>query len=187
LARSKMSVNIRTPREEEEQTQAEARRSRIQRIYDQADTEGRTVPFAILPDQYDVIVQAIAVGNFYSTACKLAGVSVKTFYDWLAKGGDPESTDQKKDYDPREPYKSFAEDVRQAEAYGEAELVADMKEFGRGDWKSRAYILARKYPERWAEKTQTATIGPGASVQIFLPENNRDRDTIIEAEGVVNE
>jgi hypothetical protein len=131
-------------------------------------------PYGISAEQRIVLIDAIRAGNFFSTACELADVSYGTFMDWMQRGGDEKSESKYVEEHPVEPYKSFARDVRRAEAEGEAALIADIRAAGKVDWKANAWIASRRHNDRWAEQKGPIQIGTSGNVSIMLPSNNRD-------------
>ena len=121
--------------------------------------------YAITQEKQDALVAKITAGAFNNEACRVAGVSINTFNDWLERG--------ERD-DAQEPYKSFATAIRLAEALAiEAARDALWGHFQK-DWKAAAHYLARKQPQTWGDKAnlQVATTG---NVSIYLPDNNRDK------------
>lgn len=131
-------------------------------------------PYGISAEQRILLIDAIRAGNFFSTACQIAGVSTSTFNDWMQRGGDAASESKYVEDDPVEPYKSFARDVRLAEAEGEQNLLADIRAAGKVDWKANAWILARRHKDAWGEQKGPIQIGTSGNVSIMLPSNSRD-------------
>lgn len=87
------------------------------------------------------ICDALAQGNAQSTAARAAGVGVSTMRAWLARGVTGE-----------EPYASFRETAKRAEAVGETELVATIREGATKTWQCAAWLLERRFPARWARR-----------------------------------
>lgn len=96
---------------------------------------------------HDKIVAAMRRGNFFDTACALAGISESTGYKWIAWGEGREYTDHK----PADitPYREFAEAVKEAEAAAEDEAVSHIKEAAPKDWKAASEFLRRRKPAKW--------------------------------------
>jgi hypothetical protein len=131
-------------------------------------------PYGISAEQRITLIDAIRAGNFFTTACKLADVNEKTFMDWMIRGGDEKSESKFVEENPVEPYKSFARDVRRAEAEGEAALIAEIRAAGKIDWKANAWIASRRHKEKWEEQKGPIQIGTSGNVSIMLPSNSRD-------------
>lgn len=112
-------------------------------------------PTSLTPEVQAKILEAIRAGNYKATACALAGVHRDSLLYWEQRAEQNE-----------EPYASFIEAFRQAEAEAESTLLAEIKnaqpaipgEGGRGAdvWTSRAWIMERRWPKRWASRVRTA-------------------------------
>lgn len=135
----------------------------------------------LTPEVQEQIVGYVLEGNYFSTACELAGIPAKTGKDWLVRGrgDDPDRADS-------EPFASFAVAVTQAQAQAERDAIARIKEAAQGrrvirsktvrkvyrdpegnenaestteivettnyDWRADAWILEHRHPERWGNQ-----------------------------------
>ena len=90
------------------------------------------------------ITEYIKAGNYAVTACRLAGVSERTYYHWLALGKQQESSI----------YAEFYETIEQAEAEREARLVEKLAKSN--DLKATMWMLERTAPERWGMRRSRA-------------------------------
>ena len=88
-------------------------------------------------DKIIEVTEYIKAGNYAVTACKLAGISERTYYNWLALGKQQESSI----------YAEFYETIEQAEAEREARLVEKLAKSN--DLKVTMWMLERTAPERW--------------------------------------
>jgi transposase-like protein len=89
-----------------------------------------------------IICAAIAEGNYFAVACRLAGIAPETGYAWLRRG---EYRHKSRGCTPA--FAAFAEAVRQAEAACESAKVREAYQ------KSSAMeFLARRFPDRWGRK-----------------------------------
>lgn len=97
----------------------------------------------ITPTLIGVIQNGISKGNYPEIAARAAGVSRSTYYLWLQKG--------KADRDAgRETlYATFSDAIKEAEATAEG-LLLDVVGDGEKGWQSSAWILERRWRERWA-------------------------------------
>lgn len=88
------------------------------------------------------------------TACELAGVSRPTYHAWMAAGEEG-----------AQPYADFLAAVRRARAEGEQQRLKQVREGVNGsgipDWRANAWILERRYPDKY-----------GASVTVRKAEEN---------------
>lgn len=87
-----------------------------------------------------------------ATACELAGISEATYYGWMSAGEEGV-----------EPYSDFFETVTQARARGEQGMVdvlhlaalqktdAEGNATGAVDWKAAAWLLERRFPDRYGQ------------------------------------
>lgn len=92
-------------------------------------------------------------GNYVATACAAVGIHRDTYYEWLRQGQEPGASPE---------LRSFAEDVMQASASSEAELVSLIRTSAADDWRAAAFLIERRHPKRWNEKTEqkvTASVG----------------------------
>lgn len=103
-----------------------------------------------LPDPEGMLrlEQAIRAGATGEVAAQTIGVVRSTYYVWLEKGRDaPEGT----------PYREFHDRVQRARAESEVGLVARIAQAaGNGSWGAAAWLLERRFPERWGKATAEA-------------------------------
>lgn len=139
---------------------------------DVSPTTGR--PFGISAEQRIVLCEALKAGNYRTTACQIAGISYATFNNWMKRGGDDEDGER---IEFEEPYRGFVDDVRSAEAQGEAELLETIRLAARQDWKAASWILSKKKKDHWSDADKnTVQVGASGGVTIVLPSNNRELD-----------
>lgn len=98
------------------------------------------------PEVVEILLTAIRAGNYFTTACQYAGIHVGTLYRWLEWGEE----------DGREGYKEFAEELRQAEAEAEVDLVHMVSVHAKTDWRAGMELLSRRFPERWSSKQEVS-------------------------------
>lgn len=94
----------------------------------------------LTPELAERIANLISTGNFTVVVCGLVGISESTFYRWMARGEKA----------TRGVYREFWEQVKKAEAAREAKWVKDID--GDPSWQSKAWLLERRYPERWGRR-----------------------------------
>jgi hypothetical protein len=98
------------------------------------------------------IVDAIRRGAHRAQAAEAAGIARSTLQGWLSRG----ELD-----DARGRYREFAEAVRTAEAQAELEALKSIERAAaEGDWRAKAWILERRFPERWGRQTRHQVSGP---------------------------
>lgn len=90
-------------------------------------------------DLQDRVCLLIAAGNTNRISARAAGLGVRTFYDWMN--------------DDRAPYVGFQAAVASARGQSEAILVSRVaRAASAGSWRAAAWLLERRFPERWAKK-----------------------------------
>lgn len=118
------------------------------------------------PDQVQQLLAAIADGNYRETACKIAGISKGTLYNWIkrAEAGEHAATE-------------FVNALEKAEARAEHEMVDCVRKAAKAGpqfWAAGMTFLERKAPDRWG-KRQDDSSAPKVVVQIGI----RDSDITV--------
>ncbi len=91
------------------------------------------------------VVDGITAGLPYDTACALAGIHYTTFLNWMKRGEEDKTGE----------FFKFFEEVKKAEAIAESVHIKNIKDAGRnGVWQADAWMLERRYPEKWGKKEQ---------------------------------
>ena len=109
-------------------------------------------PSKLTPETHQKIVGLLRAGNYLETAAAASGITTKSLRRWLRRGADGE-----------EPFATFAADVEQAIAEGEALDVVKMSQLARGskehapDMRALAWRLERRHRERWGAKLTIIT------------------------------
>lgn len=101
------------------------------------------------------ILELVGKGHYLETACAVAGVVPLTVRNWLRRGerGEP----------------GFAEF---AQKFGEAELQVQDKyldridDVGKDDWRSSAWVLEKRFPKTWGNKSVEVSGKDGGPIQI---------------------
>lgn len=113
-------------------------------------------PTKLNDERRDIIVKALAAGNYLEPSCYLAGIAPKTAYEWIKRG---RAEDERLAKNPRArmrksevPFVDFREAVCEAQARAETEDVERVADAGKIDWKAAAWRLERKHPDRWGRR-----------------------------------
>lgn len=102
-------------------------------------------PLAITDAVKEKILEAIRGGNFREVAARYAGVTPKTLRAYLARKNDEEAM-------------AFRAVLLEAEAKVEIDIVGAIQTMARTeDIKAGTWYLARKFPDRWADKSKEIT------------------------------
>jgi hypothetical protein len=102
-------------------------------------------PSLLTPEVRSRFVESIKAGAHYDVACEYAGISYKTFRDWMQRGLGTHSSRKSS----RE-YVEFAEEVTRAEAHGEIAAIVAIRAACKEDWRAAAWMLERRHSQRWA-------------------------------------
>lgn len=114
---------------------------------------------------------ALGSGAHPSTAAAYAGISPSTLSRWIDEGLQLRELWEKVQVDPdddREPSVSemeliwIAREVEKAEASAEFHLVDRIHEDSLEDWKAAAWLLERRWKERWARRAEVTGAEGGA-------------------------
>lgn len=116
----------------------------------------------------------IAAGNYFETAAALCGISQVQAREWAKQG----VRDREKGV--KSAAARFSEALDEAHAKGEARLVIAIGKSAERDWRAAAFMLERKYPNRWGEvKQEKATVTqvnvtPEAAASMFDGRSEED-------------
>ncbi len=112
-------------------------------------------PTSLTPEVQAIIIEALRRGNYRDTAAKLAGVTRQTLWNWEQRGEAGEA-----------PFAAFFDALQKAESDAEDMLLQEIRsaqssipgEGGRGAdvWQSRAWVMERRWPKRWAQRVRQA-------------------------------
>jgi hypothetical protein len=108
----------------------------------------------LTPEVHEKVREALAAGAYQRDAATFAGVSVRTFYAWLARGreaaealerGEPvESVDRD--------LAAFLHMVEGSRVRVAVDLLTVVQDAARRDWRAAAWFLERSYPEQWGKR-----------------------------------
>jgi hypothetical protein len=94
----------------------------------------------------NAIVEVVETGVTWNVAAQSVGISPTTLHGWRARGED--DLDNKK----ATVYASLVERLTRATAQSERALVDVIRAQGIVDWRAAAFILACRFPARWAKR-----------------------------------
>lgn len=133
-------------------------------------------PTKLTEDTVNKIVAFVRAGNYPETAARACGIHPATFYRWKERGEE----------EPRGPYRSFFEQLSEAEAFAETMAIAEVRE-GRRGWQGRAWWLERKYFGRWGRRLAIVSQPDRepARLELVITEVQSPAPTVINTEGTV--
>lgn len=86
------------------------------------------------------ILAMVRTGNDLAVAAQAAGISRSTLHRWRARGA----------HEGQGRFFEFEQALVRAEAEGEARLVTLIARAGEQQWQANAWILTRRFRERWS-------------------------------------
>lgn len=94
----------------------------------------------------DRIALLIRAGVTVEIAAQAAGIAESTFYEWMERGRDAQSGQ----------FREFYEAIEQARGEAESTRVVQIAQAAnRGSWQAAAWMLERRYPERWVKPSRS--------------------------------
>jgi transposase len=103
-------------------------------------------PTKLTPDVRTRLVQVLQIGTFRENAARYVGIGVSTFYRWMEAG------EADVEHDRQTPFRELWEAVTRAEAHAEVVAVGKIGLAARSDWRAAAFLLERRWPERWGRR-----------------------------------
>jgi hypothetical protein len=96
------------------------------------------------PDQTKQIAGLLRAGNYLEAAGYAAGADPHLVKHWLEHGSKTQTGAMR----------AFYTEVTRAMADAEGRLVAIVATEAKGTWQAAAWLLERRYPDRWARPSQ---------------------------------
>jgi len=116
------------------------------------------------------IVDALAAGTYLETAAAAAGIERHTLLAWLKKGAVSASGKQKE----------FSTAVKKALANAEIRFGATIAVASQAQWQAAAWLLERRYPDRWGriERHELTGEGGGPVQMQIIVQSEKQRDMV---------
>lgn len=95
----------------------------------------------------EAVLELVRQGAPHLVAAIRAGIVERTFYNWVEKGKAAKSGQ----------YRDFYDALQLAEATAEGTLVLQMRKHAAKEWRATAWMLERRFPDRWRERKQVDT------------------------------
>lgn len=163
-----------------------------------AKNNDKRAPPSFTPLRRKIIVAAIAAGNHYHTAAAAAGIAYETLTGWLERGRSGTLGG----------YVEFVRDVERAEAESEQLALSIIQDYAQGfvkkikrvvsgpdgttttteeiderDWRAAAFLLERRWSNRWSLARKMHFSGVLDSRQhVIIHDDPADMARLIEAE-----
>ena len=89
------------------------------------------------------ICDYVAQGHTREVAAQACGIVSTTLYRWMKRG----------ERQPDGPYGEFCRALKRADLEAELACLRQIKEAAQhGDWRAAAWMLERRYPEKWGRR-----------------------------------
>lgn len=95
------------------------------------------------------VYRLLLLGTSHESAANILGVSRNAFNNWCRRG-------EEQDADPK--YVAFSKAVQDAGAIVETHHVANITQASNKSWQASAWLLERKWPERWGQRRETPSV-----------------------------
>ena len=106
-------------------------------------------PTKLNAEVQEKIVNLVRTGNYPEVAAQAAGISGKTYYEWMKRGEDEAGI-----------YREFRKAVKEAQAAAESHAVTIIRKAALdGSWQAAAWFLERSKAERWRRKENVELTG----------------------------
>ena len=119
----------------------------------------------------DKLVRGLRMSMSYVDACNYAGISYDTFLNWR-NGKFPRNLDDEQ----KALKEQFADLMTQAEGDGVASLMSRIQQGAvQGDWKAAAWILERRYPDRYGRPTPSVSVNVDVQLSQYLDTVSKEK------------
>jgi hypothetical protein len=119
------------------------------------------------------ILMAVRAGNYPEVAARWAGISAATYYRWCK--------------DPRPPFVAFRAALDMADAECEAMVIGNLVRLSRTSTRAAAFLLERRWPEKWAKSRQLSPEAPAVTPTAPPPPRHIEARTFSIAELVASQ
>jgi hypothetical protein len=120
-----------------------------------------------------MILMAVRAGNYPEVAARWAGLSAATYYRWCK--------------DPRPPFVAFRAALDKADAECEAMVIGNLVRLSRTSTRAAAFLLERRWPEKWAKSRQLSPEAPAVTPTAPPPPQHVEARTFSIAELVASQ
>lgn len=122
----------------------------------------RGAPFKLTQELQEKICAGLRAGNYIQVVCEANHINPGTFYNWMERGKEKRGKE----------FIAFFNAARESIAYSEMKLVVSIDRHANGravqmdsqgrviheqvpsDWRAAAWLLERKFPDRWGKRDQ---------------------------------
>ena len=124
-------------------------------------------PTSLTPTVQQAILEHLRAGAYFSAACEAVGVPASTGHGWLKRARSEDGQ-----LAATEPYVSFRQAVERAQAEYENGLVRVIEKAAPTEWKAAAWLLERRFKDRWGKE---ATVPQNEPIRVVWTKHWRTR------------
>lgn len=137
----------------------EVSRRRLHTNPDGSSRNGRAP--LLTPEIQKGIVDLVTAGNFPQVAAQYHGISERAYFEWMARGENPDHPRNLASGEDTTIYAQFAQAVREAEARAQVVAVLTVVQAARKGEPAAMRFLERRYRRLWGAMVQLAGEGGG--------------------------
>ena len=101
-------------------------------------------PTKLRADLQESFLDGLKLGLTHKLAAQRAGLGESTYYSWIAKGREAKSG----------LYREFLDEVMRVEGEAAGELLTQIGQHSKDDWRAAAWILERRHPDDYGKRTE---------------------------------
>ena len=136
----------------------------------------------LTPETQKTLIDALLAGNYIETACTYAGITAASYFIWLVQGRKARALGW------QNRYLDFLVATEKAQASAEVGAVALIRLAAKTEWTAAAWLLERKFPDRWGRRVPEIAVQTNVNVNVEDPRDKLTRllsgaATRIEKEG----
>lgn len=115
-------------------------------------------PSKLTLERKNNLIESIRKGSYLNAACRIAGITEQTFYNWMERGEKAKKGE----------YFEFFEAARDAEAQAEIRAVAQWQSKMGDDWRAARDFLRYRFGKNgWSDISKIEHSGPeGEAIEI---------------------
>ena len=129
-------------------------------------------PTKLTPERHSRMVNAIKIGAYNYVAAAAAGIDEKTYANWMERG------ESDWEHGKRTVFAAFFRDIKDAEGQAEIAHLAHIVKAGSQHWQARAWILERKWPNRWGRRERIELTGKNGAPLVKTPTTQERRQEV---------
>ncbi len=117
-------------------------------------------PTKFTPKVQETLTKFIELGATYEDACACAGITYRTFRNWMSQGQQESEPGQESGK-----FFKFFQAIKRAEGRLVFRLMAQIEAAATDDWKAAAWKLERRYPDRYGRIVQDQRVSGHMKVE----------------------